>query len=114
MKDPRDIAQKTAHHHFDTYEGSAEDVGHPDGQPIVETWPALIDCITEAVSNDRQQRLRVGDRVEHINHAGLDSREIIALGSDKGEPWLWLDFQQSELDEGYLPTRLPAANYRRL
>ena len=32
----------------DAYEGSAEEVGHPGGQPIIETFPALRDMLTAA------------------------------------------------------------------
>lgn len=51
-----------------------------------------------------------GARVEHVGNPNLDYRTVIAVGPD----WVWLDFQQAELDAGRAPTRLPIENYRRI
>lgn len=56
MKTPEQIAAEVAGSYFDTYQDSAEEVGHPEGQPIVETWPALRECIAAAIEADREQR----------------------------------------------------------
>lgn len=64
MKTPQQIAAETTGQHFDTYQDSAEEVGHPDGQPIIETWPALNACVAAAIEADRAQRdsqIRVGE-----------------------------------------------------
>lgn len=55
MKTPEQIAREVSGGHFDTYQDSAEEVGHPEGQPIVETWPRLRECIVDAIEIDRRQ-----------------------------------------------------------
>lgn len=56
MKAPEQIADEISAGRFGTYQDSAEEVGHPEGQPIVETWPALRECIVAAIEIDRRQR----------------------------------------------------------
>ena len=56
IKTPEQIAEEVAGSYFDTYQDSAEEVGHDEGQPIVETWPALRECIAAAIEADRAQR----------------------------------------------------------
>lgn len=116
MKTPQQIAAETTGQHFDTYQDSAEEVGHPDGQPIVETWPALNACVAAAIEADRAQQdnqIRVGDIVEKADNPALDPRRVIAIGGEGEDAWLWLDFQQHELNAGQLPSRLPASSYRK-
>ncbi len=55
MKTPEQIAAEVAGSYFDTYQDSAEEVGNDEGQPIVETWPALRECIAAAIEADRAQ-----------------------------------------------------------
>lgn len=54
MKTPQEIAFDHAHG-VDAYEDSAEEVGHPEGQPIIETFPQLVELIENAIEVDRAQ-----------------------------------------------------------
>lgn len=69
----------------------------------------ILGLIESAIQLDRDQRIQVGDIVEHIDHPELDPRQVIAVGDD----WLWLDVQRAQLSAGALPVRLPLSNYRR-
>lgn len=114
MKTPEQIAEETTRRNFDTYEDSAQEVNHPEGQPIVETRPALIASVTAAIKADRAQVIRVGDLVESVRSPGLDSRRVIAIGGEGADAWLWVDLHQKQLDDGELPTRFPLVNYRKV
>lgn len=57
-KTPEQIAELHAHS-VDAYQDSAEEVGHPDGQPIIETFPQLAGIIVAAIEADRAQREEV-------------------------------------------------------
>lgn len=54
------------------------------------------------------EKIEVGDLVENIIHPDLDYRTVIQVGRD----WIWLDFQQAQLDAGHAPIQLPIENYR--
>lgn len=54
LKTTAQLADKYAHT-VDAYEDSAEEVGHPEGQPIIETYPQLQEIITRALTEDRKQ-----------------------------------------------------------
>lgn len=71
MKTSEQIAAETAGTHFDTYQDSAEEVGHPEGQPIVETWPALRACIAAAIEADRAQRAYIAE-VQYVDEEEED------------------------------------------
>lgn len=114
MQTPEQIAAETAARHFDTYQDSAEEVGHPEGQPIVETWPQLRQCLTEAVEADRRQTIRPGDHVVSVEKPELDPRRVIAVGGTDEATWLWLDYQQHELNGGELPSPLPITKFRKI
>ena len=55
IKTPEQIANKWAYT-VDAYQDSAEEVGHPDGQPVIETFPQLAGIIWAAIKEDRAQR----------------------------------------------------------
>lgn len=89
MKTPEQIADEVSAGHFETYQDSAEEVGHPEGQPIVETWPALRECIAAAIEADRaQRRYDVGkitlhwtcnefhDETEHVEQSLASIEEV--------------------------------------
>lgn len=54
MKTIEQIADTYAHT-VEAYQDSAEEVGHPEGQPIVETYPQLQEIIAAALTEDRKQ-----------------------------------------------------------
>lgn len=51
---PEEIAAEYAYT-VDAYQDSAQEVGHPDGQPIIETFPQLAGIIERAIQEDRTQ-----------------------------------------------------------
>lgn len=86
-------------------------VDYPLDGPLAKGKLVLAGHIVALLNADaaHQEQINVGDIVEHVTRTGLDARRVIARGDD----WLWLDFQQSQLDAGQLPTRLPISNYRK-
>lgn len=91
--------------------GAAKATGDLEGAYAlgVQLGQRALDAEASLVELAPAKRIEVGDRVEHI-FADVDPRTVIAVGPD----WLWLDFQQSQLAAGELPTFLPMRNYRRI
>ena len=90
VKTPEQIAAEVAGSYFDTYQDSAEEVGDDEGQPIVETWPALRECIAAAIKADRAQRdAAMADAI----------RQVRRLMDDDEEPEPTYDERQADYDE---------------
>lgn len=78
-KTPEEIARAIAAQHFDTYQDSATEVEHPEGQPIVETWDDLRDAIEAAIHADRAQHAAVRTCATKFWGAEVAEREAEAL-----------------------------------
>lgn len=90
MKTPEQIAEEYAYT-VDAYQDSAEEVGHPDGQPIIETFPQLAGIIERAIEADRAQRGIIEQIAECLDGRGAVAAAALVRDTDPDDD-LWNNY----------------------